>query len=204
MNDIDIIPLIGLTESSVVRNIIDNEWNRFADVSNIMSNGMKSVLEYSPNMTIRDFAKNIKERLRHQLNPIIDGDNPKVNHIFKKIDDWAKSREPNVESLYEYMLIDDEKKPMLLKILRKLIDGKKGKDVALLFLVCEYCQLMNRPPHSVLTSVFGDIGTKQSYNYAYKWKCNRNESGMITKLHMMPGEITSIKKHLSTILIVDN
>ena len=128
----------------------------------------------------------------------------KLNYIFKKIDDWVNNREPNVASLYECMLIDDEKKPMLLDILHTLVDGKKGKDVALVFLVCEYYHLMTRPPHKVLTSIFGDIGTKQSYNNPYSMKCNRNESGMITKLHMTPDEINPIKKQLSPILIVDN
>ena len=31
MNDIDIITLISLTESSVVNKIVNNEWNRFAN-----------------------------------------------------------------------------------------------------------------------------------------------------------------------------
>lgn len=202
MNDIDIITLISLTESSVVNKIVNNEWNRFADVGKIMSNGMKSVLEYSPNTTIHDFAENVKDRLNRQLNPIIDRDNPKVNYIFKKIDDWAKSREPNVASLYECMLIDDEKKPMLLDILRKLINGKKGKDIALVILVCVKYHLMTRPQHKILASVFGEIGSPQGYNEYYKngFKDWENK-------HLNPytkDEINHVEKHLSNFLIVDN
>lgn len=202
MNDIDIITLISLTESSVVNKIVNNEWNRFADVGKIMSNGMKSVLEYSPNITIHDFAENVKDRVNRQLNPIIDRDNPKVNYIFKKIDDWANSREPNVASLYECMLIDDEKKPMLLDILRKLIKGKKGKDVALVILVCVKYHLMTRPQHTILASVFGDIGVKSGYNDYYKngFKDWENK-------HLNPytkDEINHVEKHLSNFLMVDH
>lgn len=202
MNEIDIITLIDLTESSVVSKIVNNEWNRFADVGKIMSNGMKSVLEYSPNITIHDFAENVKDRVNRQLNPIIDRDNPKVNYIFKKIDDWEKNKEPNVASLYECMLIDDEKKPILLDILRKLIKGKKGKDVALVILVCVKYHLMTRPQHTILASVFGDIGVKSGYNDYYKngFKDWENK-------HLNPytkDEINHVEKHLSNFLMVDH
>ena len=199
-NDFDNMNLSFLCINTIKKKILDNEWNRFADVGKIMSNGYKDILKYSPNMTVQDFAYNVKG-----VNYKIYQDDPKLNYIFKKIDDWANCREPNVASLYECMLIDDEKKPVLLDILRKLIKGKKGKDVALVFLVCEYYHLMTRPPHKVLTSIFGDIGTKQSYNNPYKMSCDRDiKSGMITKIHMNPDGINAIKSQLSPILIVDN
>lgn len=201
MNDNDwderceIIRRIGLTVTAVVRKIEDNEWGRFADVGKIMTQGMESVLRYSPNTTIHDFARDVKRVLKIHLNgPIVDRDNPKLNYIFKKIDDWVNKREPDVASLYEYMQVDDEKKPMLLDRLRKLINGKKGKDVALTFLVCEHRSLMTRPPHKILASVFGDIGSKQGYNEYYKKGLN----------YFTCNEINSIEKQLSNFLIVDN
>lgn len=197
MNDNDwderceIIRRIGLAEFAVVRRIEHNEWNRFADVGKIMDKGLESVLRYSPNTTILDFAESVKRKLNY---PIVDRDNPKLNYIFKKIDDWANNREPDAASLYEYMQVDDEKKPMLLDKLRELINGKKGKDVALTFLVCEQYGLMTRPPHKILASVFGDIGSKQGYNEYYKKGLN----------YFTCNEINSIEKQLSNFLIVDN
>lgn len=197
MNDNDwderceIIRIIGLTVTAVVRKIEDNEWNRFADVGKIMDKGLESVLRYSPNTTILDFAESVKRKLNY---PIVDRDNPKLNYIFKKIDDWANNREPDAASLYEYMQVDDEKKPMLLDRLRELINGKKGKDVALTFLVCEQYGLMTRPPHKILASVFGDIGSKQGYNEYYKKGLN----------YFTCNEINSIEKQLSNFLIADN
>ena len=201
MNDNDwderceIIRRIGLTVTAVIRKIEDNEWGRFADVGKIMTQGMESVLRYSPNTTFHDFARDVKRELKIHLNgPIVDRDNPKLNYIFKKIDDWVNNREPDVASLYEYMQVDEEKKPMLLDRLRKLINGKKGKDVALTFLVCEHRSLMTRPPHKILASVFGDIGSKQGYNEYYKKGLN----------YFTCNEINSIEKQLSNFLIVDN
>lgn len=188
-NDFDNMNLSFICINTIKKKILDNEWNRFADVGKIMSNGYKDILKYSPNMTVQDFAYNVKG-----VNYKIYQDDPKLNFIFKKIDDWANSREPNVASLYECMLIDDEKKPMLLDILLKLINGKKGKDVALVILVCVKYHLMTRPPHKILASVFGEIGSPQGYNDYY----NRGLD------YFRPDEINRIEKLLSNILIVDN
>lgn len=75
---------------------------------------------------------------------------------------------PDTSTIMELMLLDDEEqKQRLLATLHKLVDGKKGKHVALVFLVCEKCGLMNKPTHQILTLVFGDIGTKSGYNKYY-------------------------------------
>lgn len=70
--------------------------------------------------------------------------------------------------LLDLMLLDkDEQKQKLLDVLHKLIDGKKGKHVALVLLVCEKCGLMNKPTHQILSLAFGGIGTKSGYNKYY-------------------------------------
>lgn len=75
---------------------------------------------------------------------------------------------PDTSTIMELMLLDDEEqKQRLLATLHKLVDGKKGKHVALVFLICEKCGLMNKPTHNILTSIFGDIGTKSGYNNYY-------------------------------------
>ena len=75
---------------------------------------------------------------------------------------------PGTSTIMELMLLDDEEqKQRLLATLHKLVDGKKGKHVALVFLICEKCGLMNKPTHNILTSIFGDIGAKSGYNNYY-------------------------------------
>ena len=75
---------------------------------------------------------------------------------------------PDTSTIMELMLLDDEEqKQRLLATLHKLVDGKKGKHVALVFLICEKCGLMNKPTHNILTSIFGDIGAKSGYNNYY-------------------------------------
>lgn len=71
-------------------------------------------------------------------------------------------------TLLDFMILDNaEQKQKLLDVLHKLLDGKKGKHVALAILVCERHGLLRKPPHHALKSVFGDIGTKSGYNNYY-------------------------------------
>ena len=75
---------------------------------------------------------------------------------------------PDTSTIMELMLLDDEEqKQRLLATLHKLVDGKRGKHVALVFLICEKNGLMNKPTHNILTSIFGDIGSKSGYNNYY-------------------------------------
>ena len=80
----------------------------------------------------------------------------------------AEAATPATSPIMELMLLDDEEqKQRLLDVLHKLVDKKKGKHIALVFLVCEKCGLMTKPTHQILTSIFGDIGTKSGYNNYY-------------------------------------
>lgn len=62
------------------------------------------------------------------------------------------------------LLQDDEQKNELLKKLHELIDGKKGRRVALVVLVCEAMGLMTNPGHAVMMKEFGYIGARSGYN----------------------------------------
>lgn len=62
------------------------------------------------------------------------------------------------------LLQDDEQKNELLKKLHELIDGKKGRRVALVILVCEAMGLMTNPGHAVMMKEFGYIGARSGYN----------------------------------------
>ena len=78
---------------------------------------------------------------------------------------------PDTSTIMDLMLLDsDGQKQKLLATLHSLIDGKKkkGKYVALVFLICEKYGLISKPTHNLLTPIFGEIGSKSGYNNYYK------------------------------------
>ena len=92
-----------------------------------------------------------------------------LNEWFDNEDERAMTTpEPSTKGdakLFDLMLLDNqEQKQKLLDVLHKLIDNRKGKDVALVFLVCERYGLMRKPSHQILKKFFGDIGSKSGYN----------------------------------------
>ena len=101
------------------------------------------------------------------IEPIIEQRNPTPPTPEPEAE-TAETATPSTSTIMELMLLDDEEqKERLLDVLHKLVDRKKGKHVALVFLVCEKCGLMTKPTHQILTSIFGDIGTKSGYNNYY-------------------------------------
>lgn len=82
-------------------------------------------------------------------------------------------------------MIDDEAGLKLDK-LRRMIKGKKGKEVALIILACIKKGWMSRPTFSELTDEFGDIGTQQGFsNYLHKTRFSDDEiEGVIRNLNI--------------------
>ena len=77
----------------------------------------------------------------------------------------------NTSTFMDLMLLDsDEQKQKLLATLHSLIVGKKkkGKYVALVFLICEKYGLISKPTHNLLTPIFSEIGSKSGYNNYFK------------------------------------
>ncbi|MBR0494386.1 MAG: hypothetical protein IJJ83_11605 [Muribaculaceae bacterium] len=117
------------------------------------------------------------EHIKNTLSEMLDGvqcDIDTYYHVVPPIPTpdpetiTAEATTPATSPIMELMLLDDdEQKQRLLDVLHKLVDKKKGKHVALVFLVCEKCGLMTKPTHQILTSIFGDIGTKSGYNNYY-------------------------------------
>lgn len=101
----------------------------------------------------------------------------------------TNSRIPN-KSIKDYMLVEDGQKDSLLTILHSLIDGKKGKDVALVILVCVQHGLIKKPEHDIMKKTFGEIGAKSGYN-SYFGKGLSAYS---------PEEIKGIETHLSSFI----
>ena len=87
-------------------------------------------------------------------------------------------------------LVQDEKKNELLKKLHLLIDGNKGRLVAMVIRLCVEMGLMSKPTFGVLKAEFPGIGNKSGYNDYY-----RNYSTKYNK-----DEIDGIKKHLEPFL----
>lgn len=74
-------------------------------------------------------------------------------------------QEPKEESLKDYFLVPDDQKNKLLDKLHTLLDGKKGKYVALVFLVCVENGIMSKKPSfKILEQTFGDIGNRTGYS----------------------------------------
>lgn len=94
------------------------------------------------------------------------------------------------KSIKDYMLVEDGQKDSLLTILHSLIDGKKGKDVALVILVCVQHGLIKKPEHDIMKKTFGEIGAKSGYN-SYFGK------GLSA---YRPEEIKGIETHLSSFI----
>ena len=66
-------------------------------------------------------------------------------------------------SFEDNLLVDD--KGELLALLHKLIDGRKGKFVAIVIKVCcDYGIMMAKPTYTQVKKEFGDIGDKSGYN----------------------------------------
>lgn len=71
------------------------------------------------------------------------------------------------EDLKSCFLVQDDKKNELLKKLHLLIDGKKGKSVALVIHLCVELGLMSKPTFGVLKAEFGNIGNVSGFNSYY-------------------------------------
>lgn len=76
---------------------------------------------------------------------------------------------PKKSSIMDIMTIEDDKeKQRFLNVLRKLIDGGKGKRVAWVILVCmEQGLFKEKPTHKILTKTFGEIGNRSGFNHYY-------------------------------------
>ncbi len=71
------------------------------------------------------------------------------------------------EDLRSCFLVQDDKKNELLKKLHLLIDGKKGKPVALVIHLCVELGLMRKPTFGVLKAEFLGIGNKSGFHKYY-------------------------------------
>ena len=72
------------------------------------------------------------------------------------------------EGFMDCFLVQDYRKEDLLKKLHLLIDGKKGKAVALVIHLCVDLGLMYKPTFSVLLEEFPGIGNQSGYNAYYR------------------------------------
>ena len=73
-----------------------------------------------------------------------------------------KGKQPR--PLYCNLIGTDEERQKTLDILRKLITGKKGRDVALIIYSCIEAGKMIKPTFTQLKNEFGDIGNRSGYN----------------------------------------
>lgn len=95
------------------------------------------------------------------------------------------------------LLIQDDKKDELLKKLHLLIDGKKGKAVALVIRLCVELGLMSRPTFGVLEAEFGKIGHRSNYDKYFSEYLQRyaeyERQGMMRNLEPFKGYLDSLE-----------
>lgn len=95
------------------------------------------------------------------------------------------------------LLIQDDKKDKLLKKLHSLIDGKKGKAVALVIRSCVELGLMSKPTFGVLQAEFGDIGHHSNYDKYFSDYSERyaehERQGMIRNLEPFKVYLNSLE-----------
>jgi hypothetical protein len=95
------------------------------------------------------------------------------------------------------LLIQDDKKDELLKKLHLLIDGKKGKAVALVIRLCVELGLMSKPTFGVLQAQFGDIGHHSNYDKYYRNYpapyVEQERQGMMSHLEPFKGYLDSLE-----------
>lgn len=86
-------------------------------------------------------------------------------------------------TFYDLLIGDDSERKRILKILHEIIDGKKGKAVALAIYSCYKAGKMSKPTFPQVQKEFGEIGNKQGFNkYFDKTQLGKeNVSRMIEK-----------------------
>lgn len=85
-----------------------------------------------------------------------------------------------VKPLADVMLNDNTGEK--LKKLHTLIDGKKGKSLALIIMACVKQGYMTKPTYQQLANEFGDIGSRQAYtNYSDENRFAASEIGGAVK-----------------------
>lgn len=85
-----------------------------------------------------------------------------------------------VKPLADVMLNDNTGEK--LKKLHTLIDGKKGKSLALIIMACVKQGYMTKPTYQQLANEFGDIGSRQAYtNYSDENRFTASEIGGAVK-----------------------
>lgn len=117
---------------------------------------------------------------------------PETHHQadFSQMESCQPTPKKKSKSIKSLMLVQEEQKESLVNTLHSLIDGRKGKDVALVILVCVQHGLMKKPEHSLMKQTFGDIGAKSGYNLYYS-------KGLSAFSHE---EIKGIETHISSFI----
>ena len=104
---------------------------------------------------------------------------------------------PNVVNEFSScLLVHDDKKDELLKKLHLLIDGKKGKAVALVIRLCVELGLMSKPTFGVLEAEFGDIGHHSNYDKYFRYPqlyAEHERQGMMRNLEPFKGYLDSLE-----------
>ncbi len=79
-----------------------------------------------------------------------------------------KDKTTIIDDIKSCILIPANQQDKFLKKLHSLVDGKKGKAVALVIRLCVETGLMSKPTFGVLLNEFPGVGNKSGYNRYYR------------------------------------
>lgn len=115
----------------------------------------------------------------------IEFDNPLPPVIVPTPPTKGRPKGRQTKPLYDNLTGNDKERQKTLNILRNLITGKKGKEVALIIIGCIRAGKMTKPTFRQLKNEFGEIGHESGYNRYFRdaqFEFTENEIEGISKL----------------------
>lgn len=120
--------------------------------------GLAGVTSHA-NGLIADVSKIIDELAKYDD----EGEKPDVKQNEPNEQQVTNGR-PKTPCFRSLMYGTEYEKDEYLRILKKLMQGVKGKDAATIMLACKGLKIISHPPFKAVVGEFGEIGCRQGYN----------------------------------------
>lgn len=122
------------------------------------------VISNLPSQQIQILKESIEQNVKHTNSNIPSSPVITISQSDKTPTRKNKKRGRRSVPFEDNIIGDDEKKGALIKTLHALIDGRKGREVALIIYTCVARGLLHKPTFKQVEVAFGFIGDKSGYN----------------------------------------